>query len=119
MNIVSVLAKPAWYSYLIIALLTPIGIFVTYKIFVRYKVIYMGNNQVAIQYPVLRKKNTYALNEINYWKENVVKTGKNSTYKELEIVFADKRKLSVGHKEHTDYARMISYLNQKAPRKKS
>ena len=36
--------QPAWYTYLIIAILTPIAIFVLYKIFIRYKIILLGNN---------------------------------------------------------------------------
>jgi hypothetical protein len=66
----------------------------------------------------LRREKKYSINEIVAWRENKVKTGKSSEYKELQILFADKNKLSIGHKEHTEYPRMIQYLKQKAERKK-
>ncbi len=79
----------------------------------------MGNNQVEIRYPVIGRKFEYSVKDVSAWKENVVKTGKNSVYKELEIRFKDQRKLSFGQKEQTEYNRIISYLNQKAPEKKT
>jgi hypothetical protein len=119
MNLISLTNQAFWYTYLIIVLLVPIAGLVIYKIFLRYKIIRMGNNQVEIQFPALRKKYHYSVNDVISWTENVVKTGKNSVYKELEIRFADKRKLSFGHKEQTEYDRIINYLTQKASRKKT
>lgn len=109
----------AWYNYLITSLLVPIFLFVAYKIFIRYKVIRLGNNRVEISYPIMRKHKAYSLQEIVAWKENVVKTGKNSVFRQLEIFFQDKQRVSVGDKEHTEYSRMVQYLNQKVPRKKT
>jgi len=119
MNVISLGNNVAWYTWLIIALLVPIAGLVIYKIFIRYKIIRVGNNQVEINYPVLRTKYQYSVTDIVSWKENVVKTGKNSVYKELEILFHDQRKLKFGHKEHTEYTRIIGYLAQKASRKKT
>jgi magnesium-transporting ATPase (P-type) len=119
MNLISLSHQPAWYTYLIIVLLVPIALLVIYKIFLRYKIIRMGNNQVEIHYPVMRRKYQYSVNDVVAWKENVVKTGKNSVYKELEIRFHDKRKLNFGHKEQTEYNRIVSYLSQKAAKKKT
>lgn len=109
---------PAWYTYLIIVLLLPIALFVGYKIFIRYKIIYIGNNQIKIQFPVLRISSVYSLDQIENWTENIVKTGKNSTYKELEIKFSDDQKLSMGHKEFTEYDKVKKYLQQKVPKLK-
>lgn len=110
--------QPAWYTYLIIALLIPIAVFVLYKIFIRYKVIRLGNNQVELSYPVLRSNTKYPLDQIDYWVEHLVKTGKNSVYKEMEIKFKDGVKLTFGHKEHTEYASVVKYMAQKIPKKK-
>ena len=110
--------QPAWYTYLIIALLLPIALFVGYKIFIRYKIIYVGNNQIEMRFPVLRTSSKYSLEQIEQWTENVVKTGKNSAYKELEIKFSDGQKLSMGHKEFTEYDKVIKYLQQKVPKLK-
>jgi len=120
MNIVSAIrGAVAWYNYLIIALLLPMGMFVAYKIFIRYKVIRAGNNQIEIRYPVLRRSEKYTLNSVLAWRENIVKTGKSSVYKQLEILFEDKKRISLGQKEHTEYVRLVQYLQQKIPRKKT
>ena len=110
--------QPAWYNYLVILLLTPIAAFVGYKIFIRYKVIYLGNNLIEISYPVLKTTTKYPLDQIERWTENLVKTGKNSVYKELEIRFKDGQKISMGHKEFTEYDKVIKYLHQKVPQQK-
>jgi len=119
MNIYAVTVAPAWYNYLMIILLVPIWLFVLYKIFIRYKVIRLGNNQLELIYPVMRKQKIYALQEIVAWKENVVKTGKSSVFRQLEIFLTDKQRISFGDKEHTEYSRVIQYLNQKVPKKKT
>jgi hypothetical protein len=109
----------AWYNYAVVAVLAPLGIAVFYKIFVRYKILRLGNNQIQIDYPMMGRKKIYKLDQIDQWIENKVKTGKNSEYKELEVRFADGKKIAVGHKEHTEYSRMVQYLAQKAGMKKA
>jgi hypothetical protein len=120
MNVVVIFksSQAQWYNYVVVAVLAPIGLFVLYRIFIRYKILRLGNNQIQIDYPVLRQTKKYQINQIVAWRENKVKTGKTSEYKELQIVFADKNKLSVSHKEHTEYTRMIQYLSQKALKKR-
>jgi len=98
--------------------LIPITAFVGYKIIFEYKVIRYGNNQIDIRYPVLRKTKIYSLNEIEYWGEATVKTGKNSTFRELEIKFADNKKIRLGLKEYSGYTDVIRYLEKKLARKK-
>ncbi len=115
---ISLDANPMWYNYLILALLIPMGSFVIYKIFIRYQVIQMGNNKISVRLPVLRKFREYSLANIIAWAENKVKTGKNSNFKELQILFDDGKKIVASHKEHTEYDRMLKYLSQKAPGKK-
>lgn len=120
MNVIAMVNKSAaWYNYLVAFLLLPIGLFVTYKIFIRYKVILAGNNSIEINYPVLRKTEKYTLPSIIAWRENIIKTGKNSVYKQLEILFDNKTRLSIGQKEHTEYPRLVQYLQQKIPKKKT
>ena len=118
MNVITIFKWAAWYNYLIIALLVPIALIVSYRIFIRYKTIRLGNNQMEIHYPVLGRRHLYSLQAVVNWRENIVKTGKNSVYKELEIYFDDKRKLSFGQKEQTEYDRVVAYLKQKVPKKK-
>ncbi|MBK5277287.1 MAG: hypothetical protein JJE09_00335 [Bacteroidia bacterium] len=120
MNVLVVIKdpKPAWYTYLVIMLLSPIALFVLYKIFIRYKVITLGNNELGLAYPVLHSTRKFPLDQIDFWAEHHVKTGKNSVYKEFEIKFNDGTRLTIGQKEHTEYDRIIQYLSQKAPKKK-
>lgn len=120
MNVVSIMNKSsAWYNYAIAAALLPIGLFVLYKIFIRYKVIRAGNNSIDISYPVLMQTEKYPLQSIVAWRENIIKTGKNSVYKQLEILMDNKKRISIGHKEHTEYVRLVQYLQQKIPKKKT
>ena len=117
MNIVAILKSPAWYNYVVLTLLVPIGIFVFYKIFIRYKVIKLGNNQLEITFPVLRRRKKYSLYQIEYWVEKQVKTGKSSVYKELEMKLNDGFQINIGYKEFTEYRKVITYLIQKIPKK--
>jgi hypothetical protein len=118
MNLLSIQRTPAWYNYAVAGLLTPLFLFVFWRIFVQYKVVKMGDQKVEISFPVLRKKRTYPLREVVGWKENAVKTGRHSVFKEMEIQFADRSKLTVGNKEHSEYNRMVGYLSRKLPGKK-
>ena len=120
MNVLAVIQSPhpAWYNYAVIGLLVPIGSFVLYKIFIRYKIIRLGNNQIEVSFPVLRQLTKYTLSEVQFWFENQVKTGKKSVYKELVIKFNDGKKISLSPKESTEYERTIQYLKQKLPKKK-
>ena len=110
--------QPAWYTYLIVVILSPIAVFVLYKIFIRYKILRLGNNLIELTYPVLRRTKKYSLDQIEYWVEHKVKTGKNSIYKEAEIKFTDGLLVTIGHKEHTEYPRIVQYLSLKALKKK-
>jgi hypothetical protein len=110
-------AHPAWYNYAVIGLLAPIGLFVLYKIFIRYKVIRLGNNQIEVSFPVLKQNKIYKLAEVQFWFENQVKTGKKSVYRELAIKFEDGKKISLSPKESTEYERALQYLKQKLPKK--
>jgi hypothetical protein len=110
--------QAAWYNYAVTGVLIPVGLFVLFRIFVQYKVLKLGNNQIQIDYPVLRKSKIYPLDQIDEWVENRVKTGKKTEYKELQVRFTDGRKIAIGHQEHTEYTRMVQYLAQKVARKK-
>jgi hypothetical protein len=67
----------------------------------------------------MRKHKVYSLQEIVAWRENVVKTGKSSVFKQLEIFLTDEQRISFGDKEHTEYSRVVQYLDQKVPKKKT
>lgn len=110
--------NPSWYVYLVVVIMTPLAIFLSIRTFVNYKVIGFGNNQISIRYTVRRKIKSYPLAEVAYWKESIVKTGKNSTFKEIEIQFADQFKINLGLKEFSDYPKVQAYLEKKLRKKK-
>jgi hypothetical protein len=109
--------SPSWLNLVVIVLLTPLALFSLYKIFLSYKVIRVGNNQIDIRYPVFGKTKKYSLDQIGSWKETIIKNTM-GTYKELEVRFTDNTSLTIGHKEYTEYHRIATYLAQKALKKK-
>lgn len=111
-------AHPAWYVYLILIVLVPLSIFIMYRIFYNYKVIELGNNHITIKYPVRKKNKEYHLAQVVHWRESVVKTGKNSTFKELEIQFVDQFRLTLGLREYSNYPKVHAYLTRKVGKKK-
>ncbi|HZX73115.1 MAG TPA: hypothetical protein VFE57_01745 [Cyclobacteriaceae bacterium] len=110
-------SSPSWLNLTVIVLLTPLALFALFKIFLSYKVIRVGNNQIDIRYPVFGKTKKYTLDQIGYWKETVIKNSM-GTYKEIEVGFTDKSTLNMGHKEYTEYSKIAGYLSQKAAKKK-
>jgi len=119
LNVVAIMRGGyAWYNIGILVILFPIALFVLYRIFIRYKVIRAGDNQIEIRYPVLRKTHAYSIKEITGWRESIVKTGKNSVFKELEIVCDKRFRITIGQKEHTEYDKLVYYLQRKIPGKK-
>ena len=109
---------PAWYTYLILIVLAPLSLFLMVREFVNYKVIELGNGRIGIRYPVRNRKKDYPLARVTGWRESIVKTGKNSTFKELEIRFDDNFKLNLGLREYSNYRQVQAYLLKKLGKKK-
>ena len=107
-----------WYRVLIIGLLLPICIYLFYRIFFQYKKISIGNNKFRIDYSLRGINRVYELKQIESWKEEVVKTGKNSQYRELIIKFNNGKTLTMGMQEYTEYKKILDYLIQKVGKKR-
>ena len=75
----------------------------------------MGDGQIVVRYPLFRIQRNYVLDDVLYWKESIVKTGKTTNYKELELEFKDGRRIQMGYREYTEYDKMVKYLGQKVP----
>jgi len=110
--------QPEWYVYLSLAVLTPLAFFLTFRVIINYKVIELGNGQITIKYKIRKKLRQYPLSRVIYWKESIVKTGKNSTFKELEIRFDDQFRLNLGLREYSNYPKVQAYLTKKLAGKK-
>lgn len=120
MSLIQVIADkhPPWYVYLILVLLAPLSLFLTFRIFINYKQVEFGNNQISVRYTVRKKIKSYPLSDVLQWRESIVKTGKNSVFKEIEIQFSDQFKVTLGLKEYSDYPRVKAYLEKKLGKKK-
>jgi hypothetical protein len=110
--------QPPWYTYLALVILVPTALLLTYRVFFNYKVIAFGNDQIVISYPVKRSSKIFSNDKVVHWRELIVKTGKTSSFKELEILFENNFKITIGLKEYTNYPKVYAYLTKKLPGKK-
>ena len=105
-----------WHSYLTVLVLAPLCLFLLHKVIFNYKVLTFGP-KITIHYPVRKSTKTYSPNQVESWGEAVVKTGKTSTFKELEIRFENHDRINLGHREYANYDRVVGYLKKNAGNK--
>ncbi|HNP19160.1 MAG TPA: hypothetical protein PKL31_12045 [Fulvivirga sp.] len=105
-----------WYLYAGLIVLGPIGLGLLFRTVLSYKIVYLGKGSIEVRFPTRFKKVTYKLNSIVRWSETTVKTP-GGKFKELEIVFDNKKKLQLSIQEHTNYPQVIKYLKKKCPKK--
>jgi len=119
MALIQIVNSPVapWYSYLTVIVLSPLSVFLLYKMAFNYKIIEFDPKLITIRYPLKKATKTFAANQLASWGEAEVKTGKASTFKELEIRFADRTRITMGHREYSNYDRTISYLKKYAGNK--
>ncbi len=104
-----------WYNILIVLVTLPIAFGVLVKTMINHKTIYLGGKKVVVS-PLIGRKKTYALKDLEYWKETKIKTLA-AVYKELEMKFGHQKKVTLGLQEHTDYAGAVKYLKKTVPKK--
>ena len=106
----------AWYQYAAVIVLGPIGLGLLFRTVLSYKIVYLGKGSIEIRYPTRFKSKSYKLNSISRWSETEIKTlgGK---FKELEVVFENKKKLQLSIQEHTNYPQVVKYLKKKCAKK--
>lgn len=105
----------AWYQYLIVIILFPLGLGLAVKVVLGYKIIEIGKERIEVRFPVKFKKESHKLKDIERWKETTVKTA-TGTYKEVDIRFSDKKQLTLSYQEHTDYPKVVKYLKKRCAR---
>ena len=108
--------QPAWYHYVLLLGFGPIGIGLLARMIFKYKVVRIGKGSIFIQFPSQFRERVYKLTNIENWKETAIKTA-GGKYKELEILFDDKKKLYLSMQEHANYPQAINYLKKKAAKK--
>jgi len=112
--------ESAFTSYLnlgIIIVLFPIGVGISIKILVGYKIITAGKNKISIRFPLRFIGYEINLKDIVSWKEKRIKTF-NSSFHELEIRSSTGKSIRLSKQEHTDYEKILNYLSKKCRNKR-
>jgi len=107
----------AIYQYLILIILAPIALAITFKVIWGYKIVRLGDNLMEVQFPTRFKKARFKLKQINSWKETVIKT-KRAPFKEIAVTYDHKQKVKLTNQENTHYDEVLNYLNKKCGRVK-
>lgn len=110
-------------SYFIVKLiLAPIvlaiGLIVLGKLLGAIKVVKLGKGALHIFYPVSRMRTTIDVKDILGWREEVIKT-KNGEFREVKILYGQKKILKLSNKENTEYEAVVNYLKKKVKVKKA
>lgn len=113
------LKNPAapWYNYALFLVLGPLAVGLTFRMLLNYKILYFGKNQIQVRYPVRFSDQRYTLKDLSAWKEEKVKTMANP-YKELVLRFSNGKSAKLSLQEHTDYEKVVRYLEKKCPKKR-
>jgi len=106
-----------WYHYALSFIFFPIGMGLLFRLLLGYRVVTISKGRFDVNFPSRFSKKSYKIKELDQWKEVEVKTI-SGTYKEIELVFDDKKKLSFSMQEHTDYPKLKKYLNKKCAKLK-
>ena len=109
------LDNPEWYHYAMAVIGTPIGAGLIVRQIVSYKSITVGKKKITINHLLRLKAISYPIADIEYWKEEIVKTGA-GTYKETEIKMG-KISLKISKQEYSNYDKVVTYLKKNCSRK--
>ena len=102
------------YWYLIPIICIVIALVVTIKVISGYQMIRIeGNNWVLKN--LFRRKNQFKSNDIEWWEETEIKTGR-STFKELHI-HSQRADVKINFQEHSNYTNIMDFLKKRMPRK--
>ncbi len=105
----------SWYDYIFVLLLLPLGVILLLRLIFNYSSVRMGKDRITVIHPTRFSERNYSLSDIEYWTEKQVKTP-SGLYKEVEIRFSDRRKVSLSLQEHKGYPQAIAYLQKKCKR---
>lgn len=106
----------AWYNYVLAVVLLPLGLGLLLRMLWNYKNIQIGKGKVEVYYPIRGKKLSFRIKDIETWKEESIKTA-SGTYRELQIIYGDHKKLDISMQEHTRYKETLVYFRSKASSK--
>ena len=104
--------------YLISAsILTVVLLMLLVKMMAGYRFVSAGKGKIMVRLPLRGMKKDYAIADVLAWQEEIVHTNKKE-FRQLTIVFDDKRSISLSNHEHVNYIELYKYLIKKVPKKK-
>ncbi len=115
-KVILVDGDPAWFNYLIAAILLPIAVLVMLKVMWSFKSVNISKERFQIRYPLRFINRRYGLNQLASWHETTIKTN-SGLFRELTILFEKGFKVTLTFQENTDYTKVLSYLQKKASKK--
>lgn len=110
------LDAPEWYHYAMAVVGTPIGAGLLIRQLVSYKTITIGKKKLSIKYLLRFRPIVYGFNEIEKWKEEIVKTG-SGTYKEIDLYANQRSIFKISKQEYSHYDKVANYLKKNYPKK--
>lgn len=105
-----------WYFYALFLIFGPLGLGLLLRMILKYKIVRIGKGSITIHFPIRFSSRNYKLNQLTSWKETAINTA-GGKYKEVELLFDNKRKLYLSMQEHTNYPQVLNYLRKKAGKK--
>lgn len=109
-------AEKALYQYVLIIILAPIALGVTFKILFDYKVLQVAKEKIWVKYPFRFKKQNFNLIKLEYYEETLIKTG-NGVFMQLKIHFDEGSSVKLSRQENTEYDKITAYLRKKYKQK--
>lgn len=110
-----VLAEPATWKYIVLAVLLLCTSILIYKLLFNYKVLKISHDQVHVYYPLRFYKSVQGIKELGAWQEVIIETNK-TKFKELKLVFKNKGFVKITNQENSEYDKVYKYIKKKAPK---
>lgn len=105
-----------WYNQVAVYFFGPLAVMLAIRVLWKFKVMGIAKEKLSLWYPFRFLRRKYDLNEMEFWHEEQVKTGK-TLFKEMELKFG-KRKVKISNSENGSYDAIYKYLSKKFPKKK-
>ncbi|WP_194777605.1 hypothetical protein [Pararhodonellum marinum] len=99
------------------SLITLVLLMLLVKMMAGYRFLSAGQGKIQVRLPLKGINKSYPVEGILAWQEELVEVNKRK-FKQLTIVFEDKKSFSISNQEHSSYEELVKYLHQKAPKKK-
>ncbi|MCB9235847.1 MAG: hypothetical protein H6581_29635 [Bacteroidia bacterium] len=107
----------AWYHYLLLAGMLPVGIGVLAKVVGSNKILFLDKDSLTVRFPLRFSKRVYTWKSLQSWEEILIPT-KSSDFKVLEMVFERGAKISLSATENSHYEEIKAFLQKRFGKQK-